>query len=158
MSAGDINELLDIWAASLFQHRDHPPFADHNDLYVTINAIPHGDIPWQSNPDFDGEFDYILYKEYDPNNDHRFQNFFSGDWVWEQVDKIAKDPTTRGSTFVLIFLSSDKTTISVATGNNKYYPLYTSIGNIYNNVHHAHHNGVVLVGFLAIPKIHWCSR
>ncbi|KAH9954145.1 hypothetical protein BJV74DRAFT_800246 [Russula compacta] len=48
MSAGDINELLDIWAASLFQHRDHPPFADHNDLYMTINAIPHGDIPWQS--------------------------------------------------------------------------------------------------------------
>jgi len=54
--------------------------------------------------------------------------------------------------FVPIILGSDKTTVSVATGNNEYYPLYMSIGNIYNNVRRAHRNGVVLVGFLAIPK------
>ncbi|KAH9980521.1 hypothetical protein BJV74DRAFT_779414 [Russula compacta] len=192
MSAGHIDELLNLWAVSLFQHGDHPLFADHNDMYATIDAIPHGDIPWQSfltsykgvrpdkqedvpswmdgqydvwfrdphllvqnllsNPDFDGEFDYILYKEYDPNNDHWFQNFFSGDWVWEQADEIAKDPATHGSTFVLIILGSDKTTVSIATSDNEYYPLYALIGNIHNNVRHAHHNGVVLVGFLAIPK------
>lgn len=54
--------------------------------------------------------------------------------------------------FVPIILGSDKTTVSVATGNNKYYPVYVSIGNIHNNVHRAHHNDVVLLGFLAIPK------
>jgi Plavaka transposase len=54
--------------------------------------------------------------------------------------------------FVLIILGSDKTTVSVATGQNKYYPLYLSIGNIHNNVHRAHCNSVVLLGFLAIPK------
>jgi hypothetical protein len=38
-----------------------------------------------SNPDFDGEFDYVPYKEFEPNGDRRFQNFFSGDWVWSQA-------------------------------------------------------------------------
>src|ERR1700722_7121441 len=67
-------------------------------------------------------------------------------------DKIAKDPTTHGSLFVPIILGSDKTTVSVATGNNEYYPLYMSIGNVHNNVHRAHRNALTLIGFLAIPK------
>jgi len=46
MSAGDINTLLDLWAASLFKHHDHPPFADHDDLYTMIDLIPHGDVAW----------------------------------------------------------------------------------------------------------------
>jgi hypothetical protein len=54
--------------------------------------------------------------------------------------------------FVPVILGSDKTTVSVATGNNEYYPLYVSIGNIHNNVRRAHRNGVVLIAFLAIPK------
>ena len=53
--------------------------------------------------------------------------------------------------FVPIVLGSDKTTVSVATGHNQYWPVYMSIGNIHNNVRRAHHNGVVLLGFLAIP-------
>ena len=65
---------------------------------------------------------------------------------------IAEDPITDGSMFVPIILGSDKTTVSVATGNNEYYPVYLSIGNIHNNVRRAHRNGVVLLGFLAIPK------
>lgn len=54
--------------------------------------------------------------------------------------------------FVPVILGSDKTTVSVGTGNNEYYPLYMSIGNIHNNVRRAHRNGVVLLGFLAILK------
>jgi len=67
-------------------------------------------------------------------------------------DIIAENPETHGSMFVPIILGSDKTTVSVATGNNEYYPVYLSIGNIHNNVRRAHRNGVVLLGFLAIPK------
>jgi len=67
-------------------------------------------------------------------------------------DTIAEDPETHGSMFVPIILGSDKTTVSVGTGNNEYYPLYMSTGNIHNNTRHAHRNGVVLVRFLAIPK------
>jgi hypothetical protein len=67
-------------------------------------------------------------------------------------DIIAEDPETHGSMFIPIILGSDKTTVSVGTDNNEYYPLYMSIGNIYNNICRAHRNGVVLVGFLAISK------
>jgi Plavaka transposase len=48
MSAGDIDDLLDLWAASLLKHGDCPPFADHKDLYNTIDASPQGDVPWNS--------------------------------------------------------------------------------------------------------------
>jgi hypothetical protein len=40
----------------------------------------------------------------------------------------------------------------VATGQNDYYPLYASIGNVHNNVRRAHRNAVAVIGFLAIPK------
>jgi hypothetical protein len=53
--------------------------------------------------------------------------------------------------FVPIILGSDKTTVSVATGHNQYWPVYMSIGNIHNNVRRAHRNGLVLLGFLAVP-------
>jgi hypothetical protein len=66
--------------------------------------------------------------------------------------EIAEDKSTHGSMFVPIILGSDKTTVSVATGQNDYYPLYVSIGNIHNNVRRAHRNGVILLGFLAVAK------
>ncbi|KAL4071376.1 hypothetical protein V8B97DRAFT_1917589 [Scleroderma yunnanense] len=96
-------------------------FRDSAEMYKTINRTPLGDMKWES------------------------------DWAWNQADAIAQDPATHDSTFVPIILGSDKTTISVATGQNDYYPLYLSIGNIWNKVHHAHCNGVVLIGFLAMP-------
>ena len=73
-------------------------------------------------------------------------------------DLIAEDPNTNGSFFVPIILGSDKTTVSVATGNNEYYPLYLSIGNIHNNVRRAHRNGVVVVALLAIPKSEYLTH
>ena len=65
---------------------------------------------------------------------------------------IAKDKSTHGSTLVPVILSSDKTTVSVTTGQNDYWPLNISIGNIHNNVQQGHRNGVTLLGFLADPK------
>lgn len=54
--------------------------------------------------------------------------------------------------FVPVVLGSDKTTVSVATGQNEYYPLYGSLGNVSNNVRRGHRNAVAIIGFLAIPK------
>ena len=54
--------------------------------------------------------------------------------------------------FVPIILGSDKTTVSVGTGNNEYWPVYLSIGNIHNTTRRAHRNGIVLLGFLPISK------
>ena len=51
-----------------------------------------------------------------------------------------------------IILGSDKTTVSVATGQVEYHPLYLSIGNPHNTVRRAHRNAVVPIAFLAIPK------
>jgi Plavaka transposase len=50
MSAGNINILLDLWAATLLKHDEPPPFADAADMYETIDSTPLGDIPWQSFP------------------------------------------------------------------------------------------------------------
>ena len=53
---------------------------------------------------------------------------------------------------VPIILGSDKTTVSVATGHNEYYPLYLSLGSVHNNIRRAHRGAVALIAFLAIPK------
>ena len=58
----------------------------------------------------------------------------------------------HGPMLISIILGSDKTTVLVATGNSEYWPIYLSIASIHNNVCQAHHNGVVLLGFLPIPK------
>ncbi|KAI0676186.1 hypothetical protein C8Q78DRAFT_1065111 [Trametes maxima] len=96
-----------------------------------------------SNPDFKGEIDYAPVREFSEGK-RRLQNFMSGEWAWRQA--------AQGSSFVPVILGSDKTTVSVATGQNDYYPLYCSIGNVHNNVRRAHRNVVSVIGFLAMPK------
>ncbi|KAG1864404.1 hypothetical protein F4604DRAFT_1882098 [Suillus subluteus] len=89
-----------------------------------------------------------------------YKDFMSADWAWQQAvrvscipcdlvhpdihqDEISKDPNTHGSMFVPIILGSDKTTVSVGTGNNEYYPLYALIGNVHNNVRCSRHHRYV---------------
>ncbi|KAG1749254.1 hypothetical protein EDB19DRAFT_1904767 [Suillus lakei] len=48
MSIGDINILLDLWAATLLKHNDKPLFVDCHDLHKTIDSTPVGDVKWQS--------------------------------------------------------------------------------------------------------------
>ncbi|KIM55462.1 hypothetical protein SCLCIDRAFT_26360 [Scleroderma citrinum Foug A] len=116
--------------------------------------------PWEvvhnilASSEFADKMDYVPYQEYDASNDQRcWQDFMSGDWAWKQVDRIFdEDPTTAGATMVPIILGSNKTTVSVATGQTNYYPLYLSIRNVRSTVRHAHHNVVALIGFLAMPK------
>ena len=100
----------------------------HGVLQILCLAIGHGGIR------------YVLVFEYKPSLNVLFQ------------DEIAKDPQSHGSTFCPIILGSDKTTVSVATGQNDYYPLYMSNGMVHNNVRRAHRNALTLIAFLAIPK------
>ncbi|KAG2365854.1 hypothetical protein BDR07DRAFT_1449623 [Suillus spraguei] len=190
MSARQIDTLLDLWAATLIKHNDTPPFANHRDMYATIDATPLGDTPWKSftlcyngakpeqdvppwmdgqydvwyrdplemtrgilaNCDFDGGIEYSPYRDYTTEDKRYWKNFMSGDWAWNQADVIAQNEENHGSTFVPLIIGSDKTVVSVATGQTEYHPLYLSIRNIHNSVQRAHRNGVVLIGFLAIPK------
>jgi len=62
----------------------------------------------------------------------------------------------HGLMFVPIILGSNKMNVLVATGHTQYYPLYLSIGNIHNNVRHAHRGGVNLITFLATAKSKLC--
>ncbi|KAG2134177.1 uncharacterized protein EDB93DRAFT_1242713 [Suillus bovinus] len=176
---------------TLTVHNDNPPFADHRDLYKTIDATPLGDVAWQSfslqyngdkpagqcplwmeqshkvwfqdphtviknmlaNPDFKNSIDYVPYWEFEEKSEQCcYKDFMSGDWSWQQVDQIAQDPEMHGAAFVPIIVGSNKMTVSIATGQNDYYPLYLSIGNIHNNVRCSHHNVLALIGLLAIPK------
>ncbi|KAG1856432.1 hypothetical protein F4604DRAFT_1883125 [Suillus subluteus] len=191
MPANQADRLLNLWATTLLKHGESPPFADHQDLYATIDSIPLGEVKWQgfsctysdekpdgsyppwmdgsydvwyrdprevvrnmlANPAYSDEMDYRPYREYSTDGDERqFRDLMSADWAWEQADIIAGDPETLGSTFMPIILGSDKTTVSVVTGNNEYYPLYLSIGNVHNNVRRAHRDAVAIIGFLAMPK------
>lgn len=47
MPGTEVDELMQIWANSLPDDHD-PPFANHADLYATIDATTLGDAPWQS--------------------------------------------------------------------------------------------------------------
>src|ERR1700678_41698 len=58
-------------------------------------------------------------------------------------DKIALDPSIDGSMFVPVVAGSDKTTVSVATGHQEYYPVYISPGIITNTGSRGHGNGVL---------------
>lgn len=48
MSAPHINELLNLWKATLIPHGAKAPFSSAADLYDKIDSTPLGDIPWQS--------------------------------------------------------------------------------------------------------------
>jgi hypothetical protein len=48
VSNDTIDQLLNLWSATLVPHEDSAPFLDHDDLHATIDAIKLGHVPWQS--------------------------------------------------------------------------------------------------------------
>ncbi|KAL4070465.1 hypothetical protein J3A83DRAFT_4358646 [Scleroderma citrinum] len=128
-----IDMLLEIWATSWLAL----------DLHSTINSTDIGNKVIQNIlmcAEFTDEMDFVPYHEYDATtNERHWQDFID-------------DLTITGLTLISIILSSNKTTVSVATGQMDYYPLYLSIGNVHNCICHGHHNAIVLIMFLAMPK------
>ncbi|KAJ7200207.1 hypothetical protein GGX14DRAFT_536427 [Mycena pura] len=189
MAAGDIDTLMQIWAANLKHPEADPPFSDHVDLYNRIDAtdldhilwqsfevcldlpIPLGDTrPWKTqkytvyfrdprlilgsqlaNPDIKDEMDSAPKQVFAADGSREYEDFMSGNWTWKQATEIARDPMTHGAVYVAAFLGSDKTTVSVATGQNDYYPLYLPYG-LVHDVRRAHRNAVSLIGFLASDR------
>ncbi|EPQ59878.1 hypothetical protein GLOTRDRAFT_103769 [Gloeophyllum trabeum ATCC 11539] len=190
MSAGNIDELLEIWAAhNTLSGSNNTVFKDAKDLYSTLDSIPYGDAPWSSftvhytgelppdapswkraeytvycrdartiahnildNPGFDGKFDYIPFEEYTGPGKRQYSNLISGRWAHRKATHIAQDPATHGAMFVPVLLGADKTTVSVATGNNEFHPVYMSLGNLHNSVRQAHRDAILPIAFLSIPK------
>ncbi|KAI9436911.1 hypothetical protein H4582DRAFT_2111949 [Lactarius indigo] len=180
LSASQIDTILCLWSATLVRSVSSLPFHNHtphgdipwSSFTLKYNGeILADDIPtWMTatyqicyrdphvvihgmltHPGFKDHMDYVPYCEYDPKTQKWWwQDFMSGNWAWIQADEITKDPSTHGSTFVLIILGSDKTVVSVATGHTEYWPLYLSIGNVCNSLHQAHKGAVTVIGFLSI--------
>ncbi|KAL0057162.1 hypothetical protein AAF712_016204 [Marasmius tenuissimus] len=188
-SAGNIDDLMDIITA---RHPDQEPlFADHDDLYGTIDACSDGAVPWEAfsvqydgprdpekqapwmdkeymvyyrdprkvlhrqlgDPDFVGEIETTPYEATSLDGKRQYQNFMSGNWAMREANKVIDDhPHTEGAMLCATIMGSDKTTVSVATGQNDYYPAYLSNGCLTNNAWKSHRGGVSLFMFLAIPK------
>ncbi|PBK83357.1 hypothetical protein ARMGADRAFT_1055759 [Armillaria gallica] len=106
-----------------------------------------------ANPNFANEMDFSPKHVTDWQGKHHYQDFMSGNWAWQQADRILDELGLSDITYCPVIVGSNKTTVSVAMGQNEYYPLYASNGLIHNNVHHAHCNGVSLLGFLSVPKM-----
>jgi len=79
MSAGNINTLLQLWAASLAPHNEDPPFHSSKDLYDTIDSTTLGDVRWES---FSVKY----------NND--LQNEDEVPWMKSEYDVWYRDPRT----------------------------------------------------------------
>ncbi|KAI0043309.1 hypothetical protein FA95DRAFT_1498828 [Auriscalpium vulgare] len=124
----------------------------HHEEYVVhtrdIRAVLHN---MAGSPDFNGKWESRPYQEY-RNGQRHLANLMSGNWAFRQADKVAEDPNTHGAMLVPVILGADKTTVSVATGNTEFHPLYASPGNITNELRRAHRDGVLPIAFLAIPK------
>ncbi|KAH9856101.1 hypothetical protein C2E23DRAFT_722466 [Lenzites betulinus] len=128
--------------------------SEHEVWYRDVHAIVKSML---ANPDFKLNIDYAPLREYYSDGSRCLKDFMSGDWAWKQAvscssDILGETQGNIGSAFVPVILGSDKTTVSVATGSNEYYPLYVSLGNVHNSVRRAHRNAVALAAFLAIPK------
>ncbi|KDQ16594.1 hypothetical protein BOTBODRAFT_54024 [Botryobasidium botryosum FD-172 SS1] len=193
MSEGNINSILELWAASLVKHNDEPPFRSAESLYATIDAITIGDAPWQcasvqydgprpetnapvwmdcefhvwyrnpivvlrsmvANPDFKGKVDEAPFREFSYEGKREWRDFMSGNWSWRIADLIVKEcglKNVEGASLVPIILGSDKTTVSVGTGNTEFHPLYFSFGNAHNDLRRSHRGALLPIAFLAMPK------
>ncbi|KAJ2975717.1 hypothetical protein NUW54_g11684 [Trametes sanguinea] len=163
-SAADMYDVIDHtaladvkWESFSLSYSGDRPDSDvpawMNDSYSVFHrdalSIVHNML---GNPDFKDNMDYAPYRETTHDRQRRLEHFMSGDWAWRQANMISQDPAAANSSFIPVILGSDKTTVSVATGQNEYYPLYCSIGNVHNGIRRAHRNAVAVIGFLAIPK------
>ncbi|PBK82674.1 hypothetical protein ARMGADRAFT_1140721 [Armillaria gallica] len=136
-----LNDLFQIWSAC---NTDSPPFGEieteslpswKTTEYEVFFCNPCEVIKNQlANPDFANEMDFSLK------------------CAWWQANQISDKLGLSDITYCPVIASSNKTTISVATGQNEFYLLYASNGLIHNNVCYAHRNGVSLIGFLSVPK------
>ena len=48
LSRRKVDNLLELWAATLVPHGDSPPIANTRDLHRQIDAIQVGDVQWES--------------------------------------------------------------------------------------------------------------
>ncbi|KAG1742043.1 hypothetical protein EDB19DRAFT_1895037 [Suillus lakei] len=123
------------WQSLSLQH------PDFEILQNDPNAAPWKHVEYDllqnqlSNPEFAGGIDYALQQVFGEQGQRVWTDLMTGNWAWGQCNTLADDPDCHGAMFMPVILGSDKTTVSIATGQNDYYPLYVSASNLHNNIH-----------------------
>ncbi|KAF8262148.1 hypothetical protein EI94DRAFT_1773268 [Lactarius quietus] len=171
-SADDIQCGLDLWRA-MVKSCDEVPWKNTKEMYKSIDSISAGGPGWTTyelsyngpkptahppsgckmSRELDGQFEYMLYEEYDSNGSRIYSNLMSGNWAYREADTISEDENTHGSMLIPVVAGSDKTTVSVATGHQEYHPVYVSLSNITNTARRGHGNGVVAIAFLLSQRV-----
>ncbi|KAF7969079.1 hypothetical protein HWV62_28378 [Athelia sp. TMB] len=103
-----------------------------------------------SNPVFANCMEDRPYRLTDPkqNNQRVYGEFMSGDFAWEYYDRLPE-----GHGMIGVMGASDKTPLTVGTGNREMHPVLLSIANIHPGVRmKATSHSFVLAGYLPIPK------
>ncbi|KAF8804512.1 hypothetical protein BYT27DRAFT_7258988 [Phlegmacium glaucopus] len=141
MSAGNIDELMDIWASSRAEDDKSSPFTSHKHILFCWRH-PNQHTSWQTadykvwyrdpstviknmlaNPNFHPDFDYVPFVELNDAGERQWNEFMSGNFCWRHADSIYQaDKDTEGAI------------------------------NVHNTIHRAHRNAVVPIAFLAVPK------
>lgn len=119
-----------------------------------------------SNPIFARSLDLSPYQHRDATSNERvYGEFMSADFAWEYAVRInfnifnykiltlCQNDMPPGDTMVPIILASDKTHLTVGTGNKEMHPLLISIANIHARVRmKATLHAFALIAYLPIPK------
>ena len=100
-----------------------------------------------ADPTFAKGFDYTPMQKFDCHRSREYGNFMSGDWAWTQAVRMPSISSQilfliqysfrtkyRLRFFVPVVMGSDKTTVSIATSQTEYWPLYASVENLHNDV------------------------
>jgi len=83
------------------------------------------DLPFQVHLDFEP------VRLADSESRRIYSEMNTGAWWWDRQDQLP-----AGATIVPVIYSSDKTHLTNVSGDQHAWPLYLTIGNIRNNIHH----------------------
>ncbi|KAI6009183.1 hypothetical protein EDC04DRAFT_2871408 [Pisolithus marmoratus] len=88
------------------------------------------------------------YKDSEGKN-HIYDEIWTADWWWDVQGKLP-----AGAMVAPIILSSDKTSLSVFSGNKKAWPVYLTIGNILKDIRQqVSMHAMILIGYLPVSKL-----
>jgi Plavaka transposase len=104
----DSTPLGDVtWESFALQYNGHRPVentpswmqAEYDVWFRDPRTLVHNLL---SNPDFKSGFDYAPYQERTANGIHRFQDFMSGNWAWNQA--VGLQCSLHGLVLMLVML------------------------------------------------------
>ncbi|KAG1866444.1 hypothetical protein C8R48DRAFT_600483 [Suillus tomentosus] len=99
--------------------------------------------------------DFWPYQEFEgPDSQRVYGEFMSADHAWEIQDKLPP-----GHSFIGVIGASDKTPLTIGTGNKEMHPLLISLANIHAGVRmKATSHAFALTAYLPIPKFLGVSK